>query len=184
MSAAEGKRIAKELEQLPGKLQRILDERKKIETLAKKYASARDFLYMGRKYNYPIAFEGALKLKEISYIHAEGCGAGEMKHGPLAMIDDKFPTLAIATADPVFEKMLSNIQEIKARKGPVIALATEGDTRVAELADDVLYVPQTIEMLAPILNAVPLQLFAYYFAKARGHNVDRPRNLAKSVTVE
>lgn len=184
MSEAIGKKIAKELRSLPVKLQKILDGRERIEALAKKYAASRDFLFIGRKYNYPIAFEGALKLKEISYIHAEGCGAGEMKHGPLAMIDEKFPTLAIATKGPVYEKMLSNIQEIKARRGPVIVLATEGNTEIGEMADDVLFVPETIEMLAPILNVVPLQLFAYYFAKEKGYNVDRPRNLAKSVTVE
>lgn len=184
MSSSEGRDIAHELALLPAKVQQILDTRKSIEKLAKKYKNARDFLYMGRKYNYPIAFEGALKLKEISYIHAEGCGAGEMKHGPLAMIDEKFPTMAIAPSDSVYEKMVSNIQEIKARKGPVIALATEGNEEIKELVDDVIYVPSTIEMLSPILSIVPLQLFAYYFAKEKGLNVDRPRNLAKSVTVE
>lgn len=184
MTEETGKKIALELQELPDKLRKILENRDAIQKLAKKYAKARDFLYIGRKYNYPIAFEGALKLKEISYIHAEGCGAGEMKHGPLAMIDQDFPTFAIATSDPVYEKMQSNIQEIKARKGPVIALATEGNTEVAKLADDVIYVPETLEMLSPILNVVPLQLFAYYFAKEKGLNVDRPRNLAKSVTVE
>ncbi len=184
MSAEMGKKIAAELKALPAKVQKILDGRAAIEKLAKKYAGNRDFLFIGRKYNYPIAFEGAIKLKEISYIHAEGYGAGEMKHGPIAMIDENFPTMAIATKDSVYEKMLSNIQQIKARKGPVIAVATEGDTEIAKLADDVLYVPQTIEMLSPILNVIPLQLFAYYFAKEKGLNVDRPRNLAKSVTVE
>lgn len=184
MSAAQGKEIARELKKLPAKLRKILEHTKEIETLARKYASARDFLFLGRKYNYPIAFEGALKLKEISYIHAEGCGAGEMKHGPLAMIDEKFPSVVVATRDSVYDKMLSNIQQLKARKGPVIAIATEGDLEIAKLADDVLYVPETIEMLSPILNVVPLQLFAYYFAKEKGLNVDRPRNLAKSVTVE
>lgn len=184
MTKEQGQAIVQELKALPKKIQQILDSREEIATLARTYAQARDFLYIGRKYNYPIAFEGALKLKEISYIHAEGCGAGEMKHGPLAMIDANFPTLAIATKDSVYEKMLSNIQEIQARKGPVIAVATEGDEGIAELADNVIYVPQTIEMLQPILNVVPLQLFAYYFAKEKGYNVDRPRNLAKSVTVE
>lgn len=184
MSKDIGVQLARELKSLPQKLQRILEQKDAIEKLAKKYASARDFLYIGRKYNYPIAFEGALKLKEISYVHAEGCGAGEMKHGPLAMIDENFPTFAIATKDPVYEKMLSNIQEIKARRGPVIALATEGDSEISELATDVIYVPETLEMLQPILNVVPLQLFAYYFAKEKGYDVDRPRNLAKSVTVE
>jgi len=184
MSKSDAKEIALQLKALPGKVQQILDSKEKIEAMASKYAGARDFLYIGRKYNYPIAFEGALKLKEISYIHAEGCGAGEMKHGPLAMIDENFPTMAIAPSDTVFEKLASNIQEIKARKGPVIAIATEGNTEILSLADDVLFVPETIEMLQPILSVVPLQLFAYYFAKAKGYNVDRPRNLAKSVTVE
>ncbi len=184
MTAAQGKEIARALKELPKKVQAILDTKKEIQKLAKKYAHSRDFLYIGRKYNYPIAYEGAIKLKEISYIHAEGCGAGEMKHGPIAMIDENFQTMAIAPKDSMYEKMISNIHEIKARKGPVIAIATEGDTEIAKLADDVIYLPQTIEMLSPILNVVPLQLFAYYFAKEKGLNVDRPRNLAKSVTVE
>ena len=184
MAASEGAEIAKELLKLPAKIKTILESRTAIEALAKKYAGSRDFLYIGRKYNYSLAFEGALKLKEISYIHAEGCGAGEMKHGPLAMIDENFPTLAIAPVDSVYEKMLSNIQEIKARKGPVIALTTEGNTDIESLTSDILYVPKTIEMLQPILNVIPLQLFAYYFAKEKCLNVDRPRNLAKSVTVE
>ena len=184
MSAAKGKEIARELKKLPAKLQSILDKKGEIETLAKKYAKNRDFLFLGRKYNYPVAFEGALKLKEISYIHAEGCGAGEMKHGPLAMIDRDFPTFALAPHDSVYEKVFSAIQQIKARKGPVVALATEGDAEVKKIADDVVYIPKTLEMLTPILSVVPLQLFAYYFAKEKGLNVDRPRNLAKSVTVE
>ena len=184
MAASEGAEIARELLKLPAKIKTILESHTAIEAMAKKYASSRDFLYIGRKYNYSLAFEGALKLKEISYIHSEGCGAGEMKHGPLAMIDENFPTLAIAPQDTVYEKMLSNIQEIKARKGPVIALTTEGNTDIESLTSDILYVPKTIEMLQPILNVIPLQLFAYYFAKEKGLNVDRPRNLAKSVTVE
>ena len=184
MSKSDAKEIIAQLRALPSKVQQILDKKESIEEMAAKYAEARDFLYIGRKYNYPIAFEGALKLKELSYIHAEGCGAGEMKHGPLAMIDENFPTMAIAPSDTVFEKMSSNIQEIKARKGPVVAIATEGNPEIESLADDVMYVPETIEMLQPILSVVPLQLFAYYFAKAKGLNVDRPRNLAKSVTVE
>ncbi|MBI5456481.1 glutamine--fructose-6-phosphate transaminase (isomerizing) [Candidatus Kaiserbacteria bacterium] len=184
MTAAQGKEIARELKKLPGKLKAILENEKAIETLAKKYSHHRDFLFLGRKYNYPVALEGALKLKEISYIHAEGYGAGEMKHGPLAMIDENFPTFAVAPHDSVYEKVLSAIQQVRARKGPVIALTTEGDSEVQKIADDVIYVPQTIEMLSPILNVVPLQLFAYYFAKEKGLNVDRPRNLAKSVTVE
>jgi len=184
MTQKEGREIARELKALPEKIEKILEQRGAIEMLAKKYGKNRDFLYIGRTHNFAVALEGALKLKEISYIHAEGCAAGEMKHGPIAMIDEHFPTVAIATKSSVYEKMISNIHEIKARKGPVIAVATEGDKEIAKLADDVLYVPKTLEMLSPILNVVPLQLFAYYFAKEKGLNVDRPRNLAKSVTVE
>lgn len=184
MSVAEGKKIAAALKALPAKLQKILDQRATIEKLARKYAEARDFLFIGRKYNYPVAFEGALKLKEISYIHAEGCGAGEMKHGPLAMIDENFPTMALAPSDSVYEKVSSAIQQIKARRGRVIAVATEGNEEIKKIADDVLYIPSTLEMLTPILSVIPLQLFAYYFARDKGLNVDRPRNLAKSVTVE
>jgi len=184
MTPEIGKNICKEILALPDKLQEILETHAKIEKLAKKYSSARDFLFIGRKYNYPICFEGALKLKEISYVHAEGCGAGEMKHGPIAMIDKNFPTVALATSDSVYEKIVSNIQEIRARKGPIIAVASEGNNEIADIADDVIYVPKTLEMLSPILNVIPLQLFAYYFAREKGLNVDRPRNLAKSVTVE
>ena len=184
MTAKEGKIIANELRALPAKLQKLLKQKESIDILAKKYSGSRDFLFLGRRYNLPVAFEGALKLKEISYIHAEGCGAGEMKHGPIAMIDEKFPTMAIAPKDSMYQKMISNIHEIKARKGSVIAVATDGDKEIAKLVDDVIYVPETIDMLSPILNVVPLQLFAYYFAKEKGLNVDRPRNLAKSVTVE
>ena len=139
---------------------------------------------MGRGYQYPTALEGALKLKEVSYIHAEGCAAGEMKHGLLAMIDENFPTLVIATNDQLLEKMYSNIEEIRARKGPVIAIATEGNQHIAQLADDVVYIPETMEQTAPILTAMVVQLFAYYVAAGKGLDVDKPRNLAKSVTVE
>jgi glucosamine--fructose-6-phosphate aminotransferase (isomerizing) len=184
MSDSDAQEIIAQLRALPAKVQQILDGRAAIERLAAKFSDARDFLYIGRKYNYPIAFEGALKLKEISYIHAEGCGAGEMKHGPLAMIDEKFPTMAIAPSDAVYEKIASNIQEIRARRGPVVAIATEGNRDIDSYTEDVMRIPETIEMLSPILTVVPLQLFAYYFAKAKGLNVDRPRNLAKSVTVE
>ena len=152
--------------------------------IAEKYKDAKNFLYLGRKYNYPIALEGALKLKEISYIHAEVYSAGEMKHGPIALIDENFPTVVIAPTDSVYEKMISNIQQVKARKGPVIAIATEGNTEIAELVDDVMYIPKTLEMLTPILSVIPLQLFAYYIAVANGLDPDKPRNLAKSVTVE
>ena len=184
MTAAEGKEIAEALQALPEKIEEILKTKDAIEAMAKKYAKARDFMYIGRKYNYAVAFEGALKLKEISYVHAEGCGAGEMKHGPLAMIDEHFPTVAIAPTDSVYDKMISNIQVVRARKGPVIAVATIGNENIKEFVDDVMYIPHTIEMLTPILSVIPLQLFAYYFAKEKGLNVDRPRNLAKLVTVE
>ena len=139
---------------------------------------------MGRKYNYPVALEGALKLKEVSYIHAQGYAAGEMKHGPIALIDENFPTVAIVPSDSVYEKMVSNIQEIKARNGPVLAIATEGNEEIKKIADDVITIPKTLEMLTPILSVIPLQLFAYYMGVLRGYDVDKPRNLAKSVTVE
>ncbi len=184
MSLVTGKRIAEELLALPQKMEKVLSQKEAIKKIAEKYAGHKDFLYIGRKYNYPIAYEGALKLKEVSYAHAEGYGAGEMKHGPLAMIDENFPTMAISPQDSVYEKMASNIQEIKARKGPVIAIATEGDEEIKQLAQDVIYIPKALEMLTPVLTIIPLQLFAYYFAKARGCSIDRPRNLAKSVTVE
>lgn len=184
MPLSEGKEITEALARLPEKIASVLESRGEIEKLAKKYASARDFLYIGRTYNYPVALEGALKLKEISYVHAEGCGAGEMKHGPLAMIDDSFPTVALAPKGSVYEKMLSNIQEIRARRGPVIAVTTGEDAGLDSLAESIIRVPETIELLQPILSVVPLQLFAYYFAAQKGLDVDRPRNLAKSVTVE
>jgi glucosamine--fructose-6-phosphate aminotransferase (isomerizing) len=184
MSREDGQTIATELQMLPEKIQKILDGQEAIKKLAHKYAKARDFLFIGRKYNFGTAFEGALKLKETTYIHAEACGAGEMKHGHLAMIDEHFPTMAIAPSDSVYEKMMSNIQEIRTRKGPVIAIATDGNEDIRNVVNDLLYIPKTIDMLTPILAVVPLHLFAYYFAKEKGLNVDRPRNLAKSVTVE
>ena len=184
MSLVTGKRIADELEKIPDLIRLILKQSKEIKTLARKYQKFGNFLYLGRKYNLPVAYEGALKLKEISYVHAEGCGAGEMKHGPIAMIDENFPSIFIAPQDSVYEKMISNIEEVKARRGPVIAVATEGDYKIKEIADDVIYIPKTLEMLTPILSVVPLQLFAYHFGVAKGLDVDQPRNLAKSVTVE
>ncbi len=176
--------IAKELEFLPQKIKAVLDEARDIEAISQKYAKFDNMLYIGRKYNYPIALEGALKLKEISYVHAEGYGAGEMKHGPIALIDENFPTLAIAPTDSVYEKMISNIMEIKARNGRVIAIASEGNDEIGKISDDVIYIPKTLEMLTPILSIIPLQLFAYYTGVLRGCDVDKPRNLAKSVTVE
>ncbi|MBI2036872.1 MAG: glutamine--fructose-6-phosphate transaminase (isomerizing) [Candidatus Liptonbacteria bacterium] len=184
LSVVMGRRIAEELQATPALIKEVLATRDVIRAVADKYRDRSNFLYLGRKYNYPVAMEGALKIKEISYVHAEGCSAGEMKHGPIAMIDDSFPSIVIAPKDSVYEKNISNIQEVKARGGPVIAIATEGDKEIAELADDVLYIPKTLEMLTPILAVIPLQLFAYEFGVARGLDVDKPRNLAKSVTVE
>ncbi|MFA6603903.1 MAG: glutamine--fructose-6-phosphate transaminase (isomerizing) [Patescibacteria group bacterium] len=184
MSQAAGERIVEELLALPAKIERILAQNEHIKLLAKKYARYPSLLYMGRKYNAPLASEGALKLKEIAYIHAEGYAAGEMKHGPIALLDLEFPTFAIATKDSVYEKMRSNIEEARARRAPVVAIASEGDEGLMHLTDDIIYVPRTIEMLSPILNVIPLQLFAYHAAIARGLDPDKPRNLAKSVTVE
>ena len=178
------KPMLKELDALPFKVQAILETSDVIKKMAHKYKAYTDFLFIGRQYNFPSALEGALKLKEVSYIHAEGYAAGEIKHGPLAMIDKNFPTFAIAPDGELLEKTMSNIEEIKARKGPVIAIATEGNTSVAKLADDVLYIPKTLEQTSPILVAVVMQLFSYHVSVARGFDVDKPRNLAKSVTVE
>ena len=179
-----GKRILGELVKISNLVEKVLAQKEKIKKLAEKYFQYNNFLFLGRKYNYPIALEGALKLKEISYIHAEGYPAGEMKHGPIAMIDENFPSVVIAPKDSVYEKMVSNIQEIKARKGKVLAITTEGNEEIEQLADDVIYIPKTLEMLTPILSVIPLQLFAYYIAVLKGLDPDKPRNLAKSVTVE
>ena len=176
--------LGKAIAELPTQAAEILSKHEEVKVIAEKYKDVRDMLYIGRKYNFAGAYEGALKLKEVSYIHAEGYGAGEMKHGPIAMIDPLFPTLAIVPDDAVFEKTISNIEEIKARKGPVIAIATTGNTQIKELADDVLWIPKAIEPMAAILAIIPMQLLAYYVGVAKGYNVDRPRNLAKSVTVE
>ncbi|MBV9349459.1 MAG: glutamine--fructose-6-phosphate transaminase (isomerizing) [Patescibacteria group bacterium] len=184
LSEKKGIELVEALEKLPELAEKVLAESDAIKAIATKYRTARDFLYIGRKWSYPMALEGAIKLKEISYVHAEGTGAGEMKHGPIAMIDESFPTLAIAPKDSVYEKTVSNILEIRARKGPVIAIATEGDTRIEELAEDLIYIPDVLECLSPVLSAIALQLFAYHLAAGKGLNVDKPRNLAKSVTVE
>jgi glucosamine--fructose-6-phosphate aminotransferase (isomerizing) len=178
------KPLMQELIDLPAKIDILLADTDHIKEVAIKYATARDFLFIGRGYNYPVAMEGALKLKEISYIHAEGYSSGEMKHGPLAMIDENFPTFAVATNSPQLPKLMSNIEEIKARKGPVVAIATEGNEAIREIVDDVIYVPESLEQTQPIINAIAEQLFAYYIAVEKGLNVDRPRNLAKSVTVQ
>lgn len=184
MSTVIGQRIMKELQALPGKINEVLTQTDTIRKVAARYADARDFAFMGRKYNYPVALEGALKLREISYIHAEGFASGEMKHGSIAMIDESFPSLCIAPQDSVYEKNISNIQEIKARGGKVIAITTAGNVELANIVDDVIYIPKTLEILTPILSVIPLQLFAYYFGVHKGLDVDKPRNLAKSVTVE
>lgn len=183
-SSSLNKKLAEEILDLPNKISEVLEQSEKIEKIAKKYAKHRDFLYIGRGYCYPAALEGALKLKELSYIHAEGYASGEMKHGPLAMIDNNFPTVAIATKSDLLEKTASNIQEIKARSGPVIGIITKGDKDTAKHCDDFIEIPDTLEQTTPILVAIAEYLFAYYVACENGKNVDRPRNLAKSVTVE
>lgn len=184
LSYVFGERIAREIVRLPELVRSVLKQNNHIKKIAKKYKNFQNFLYLGRKYNYPIALEGALKLKEISYAHAEGLSGGEMKHGHIALIDKNFPTVAICPKDSVYDKMLSNIEEIKARGGPVIALTTKGNTRISNIADDVIYLPKVREVLSPIIITVPLQLLAYHIAALRGCDVDKPRNLAKSVTVE
>ena len=169
---------------MPDNIKEVLDQHEHIQSVASIFTYARNFLYLGRGCNYPTAMEGALKLKEISYIHAEGCPAAEMKHGTIALIDQEMPTIVIATNGSVYEKTISNIQEIKARGGKVIVVVTEGDCIVAEMADYCIWIPKTAECLTPLISSIPLQLFAYYIAVNKGRNVDQPRNLAKSVTVE
>src|ERR1700749_4696752 len=192
IAGAESAALVDELSRIPGKIEEVLRERDgECRQLAKAFASASNFLYLGRGIPFPIALEGALKLKEISYIHAEGYPAGEMKHGPNALIDEALPVVVLATSDVHspesvlrYEKTLSNIQEVTARSGRVIAVATEGNKQIRELVEHVIYVPVAPELLAPLLEVVPLQLLAYHIAVRRGCNVDQPRNLAKSVTVE
>jgi glutamine---fructose-6-phosphate transaminase (isomerizing) len=176
--------LLNELEAIPEKVRQVLQKTDDLESMAEKYKDARDFLYLGRGYNFPIALEGALKLKEISYIHAEGYPAAEMKHGPIALVDDQLPVVFVATKDAYHEKIISNIQEIKARKGKVLAIVSEGDEVIPGLADDFFAVPEADEIVAPMLSVIPLQLLSYYIGVAKGLDVDKPRNLAKSVTVE
>jgi glucosamine--fructose-6-phosphate aminotransferase (isomerizing) len=176
--------IVKDLSEIPEKMRNVLKLNNRIEDLSRTFTYARNFLYLGRGFSYPVALEGALKLKEISYIHAEGYPAAEMKHGPIALIDSDMPVVVIATHNAMYEKVLSNIQEIKARKGKVIALVTENDEIVSKIADEVIELPYTIECLEPLITTIPLQLLAYHIAVCKGKNVDQPRNLAKSVTVE
>jgi glutamine---fructose-6-phosphate transaminase (isomerizing) len=184
LSFEAGLGILENLEALPGMISQVLSGADKIEGLAKKYCQARDFLFLGRGLNFPVALEGALKLKEISYIHAEGCSAAEIKHGPIALVNEETPSVFLIPGDRLREKVLSNLKEVKARKGKVIAVAVTGDDEIADIADDVIFVPKTHELIYPFLMAVPLQLFAYYCASELGRDVDQPRNLAKSVTVE
>lgn len=184
MSLVTGQRIAGELLKLPRLVEKVLSQKEAIREAAIKYKDFNRFFFLGRKYNYPIACEGALKLKEISYIFAEGIAGGEMKHGPIALVDDKLLSIFIIPQDSVYEKNLSNMEEIRARGGRILAIATEGDEKASGLAEEVIYIPKTLEMLTPILSVIPLQLFAYYFANQLGREIDKPRNLAKSVTVE
>jgi len=184
LAATRALEILHALEELPKKIEKIIAQDAAIKKLAWKYHKANDFFFLGRGYTFPIALEGALKLKEISYIHAEGYSAAEMKHGPIALIDAKTPTVFLVPQDSVYEKTMANLAMIRARKGPIIAIATEGDKQIKKVANDVIYIPRTLAPLNPILASVPLQLFAYHIAVARGCDVDKPRNLAKSVTVE
>ena len=184
LSAKRALDVLRGLEALPKQIEKILSQNDALKKLAKKYAKADDFFFLGRGYTFPIALEGALKLKEISYIHAEGYSAAEMKHGPIALIDKKTPTVFLVPQDAMYDKTMANLAMIRARKGPIIALATEGDKAIRKVADDVICLPPTLDLLNPILASVPLQLFAYHIAVARGCDVDKPRNLAKSVTVE
>jgi len=184
LPAKDGKALVRELIRIPHLMEETLKTSKQVASIARKYLHARDFLYLGRGINYPIALEGALKLKEISYVHAEGYPAGEMKHGPIALIDRELPVVVLATQNEVYDKVVSNIEEVKAREGKVIALASPSDQVIALKADDVIYIPETHPTLAPILLTIPLQLLAYYMADFKGTDVDQPRNLAKSVTVE
>ena len=184
VTQATGKRMLESLLQIPAKMNEILKQADEIKAIAKKYAQYKNFFFLGRGVNYPVALEGSLKLKEISYIHSEGYAGGEMKHGPLALVSEEFPVVAILTRNQLYEKMKSNIQEARARGARTLIIATEGDIEAAEVADDIIFVPKTMELLEPLLNTIPLQLFAYYIAVELGRDVDRPRNLAKSVTVE
>ena len=184
LTDSEFETIVDELNRIPEKMREVLQLNERVAELSKVFTYARNFLYLGRGYSYPVALEGALKLKEISYIHAEGYPAAEMKHGPIALIDSDMPVVVVATHNAMYEKVLSNIQEIKARKGKVIALVSKGDDTISRVADEILEIPDTLECLEPLISTIPLQLLAYHIAVCKGKNVDQPRNLAKSVTVE
>ncbi len=184
VTLATGERLLHALTEIPEKMKIILAQNDKIKALAEKYKNSRDFMFLGRGINCPVALEGSLKLKEITYIHAEAYPGGELKHGPIALLSHDFPVCALMTKNSLYDNMRSNVEEIRARKAPVILIATEGDEQARELADDIIFVPPTMELIEPLLNTMPLQLFAYHTAVALGRDVDRPRNLAKSVTVE
>lgn len=184
LSLIEGRNILQEVHNIPDKIQKILQQNDHIRDIANRYKDYTNFGFLGRKYNYPIAIEGALKLKEISYIHSEGYPSGELKHGSIALIDPEFPSMFIAPNDSVYDKNISNMEEIASRKGRIIAVATEGNEEITRVADDVIYIPDTLECLTPLLTAIPMQLFAYHVASLKGLDIDQPRNLAKSVTVE
>jgi glucosamine--fructose-6-phosphate aminotransferase (isomerizing) len=184
MSILQGREIVAALRDLPEKVEQLLSAQELVGQIAAEYADHPNFLYLGRGPHFPVALEGALKLKEISYIHAEGYPAAEMKHGPIALIDEEMPVVVLAPNDPVYSKVVSNVEEVKARGGKVIAVVSEGDRVLSEKVDHVITVPSTIEMLQPILTSIPLQMLAYKIAVRRGCSVDQPRNLAKSVTVE
>ena len=184
ISSSDYRRYLLELEMIPEKVKQALESDSYVQTIAEIYKDSKNFLYLGRGFNFPVALEGALKLKEISYIHAEGYPAAEMKHGPIALIDENMPIVVIATKKGHYDKIVSNIQEIKSRKGKIIGIVTKGDETVRALADHVIEVPETIEALTPLLTTIPLQLLSYHIAVMLEKNVDQPRNLAKSVTVE
>ena len=184
LSVLQGRKIVEAIQRLPAQVERVLADAAAVEAVAERFARTSNALYLGRGYNFPVALEGALKLKEISYIHAEGYPAAEMKHGPIALIDDMMPVIVVAPRDATYPKIVSNVQEVKARGGRIIAVVTEGDEEITQLADHVFPIPATIDPLTPVLSVLPLQLFAYYIAVRRGCDVDKPRNLAKSVTVE
>jgi glucosamine--fructose-6-phosphate aminotransferase (isomerizing) len=184
ISENEYQKITEQLWNIPAKMKEVLKLNNKIADLSRTFTYARNFIYLGRGFQYPVALEGALKLKEISYIHAEGYPAAEMKHGPIALVDQDMPIVFLATHQQLYEKIISNMQEVKSRNGRILAVVTEGDQQVKEIADNVLEVPRTLNALVPLLSVVPLQLLAYYVAVDKGLDVDMPRNLAKSVTVE
>ena len=184
MTKADGQVLAHEIAAMPAKVEHILQNTEDLKALAQEFKGCSNFLYLGRGANFPVALEGALKLKEISYIHAEGYPAAEMKHGPIALIDENMPVVFIVPKDGIYDKVISNVQEVRARRGRIIAVANEDDHDIDSMAEFVIRVPRTYGFFGPILNIIPLQLLSYYMAVARGTNVDQPRNLAKSVTVE